>query len=140
MIDLLDINVWLALIDENHTHHSVALDYWNQKPVTEKAFCRITQLGFLRLSTRKGILSGTLSNEEAWSLYQQFLAQPFVHFVADPPELDEHFREFTSPSLSHRLWTDAYLAAFAITRKMRLVSFDSDFNQFKGLNFLMLTE
>jgi len=27
MTDLLDINVWLALVDENHIHHTTAKQY-----------------------------------------------------------------------------------------------------------------
>jgi len=36
----------------------------------------------------------------------------------------------------HRLCTDAYLAAFAISASCRVVSFDDDFIRFKGLSFL----
>jgi predicted nucleic acid-binding protein len=36
------------------------------------------------------------------------------------------------------MWTDAYLAAFAITSGSRLVSFDADFARFPGLHFLHL--
>ena len=36
------------------------------------------------------------------------------------------------------MWTDSYLAAFALASKSRLVSFDGDFNCFAGLDFLHL--
>jgi len=39
---------------------------------------------------------------------------------------------------SPRLWTDAYLAAFASSGGYRLVSFDRDFAQFEGLNVRLL--
>ena len=38
----------------------------------------------------------------------------------------------------NRLWTDAYLAAFAITTGCRLVSFDADFQRFPALLLLHL--
>ena len=43
-----------------------------------------------------------------------------------------------SRGFSHRLWTDAYLAAFSFASGCRLVSFDADFRRFPGLNFLRL--
>jgi predicted nucleic acid-binding protein len=42
---------------------------------------------------------------------------------------------------SPKLWMDAYLAAFAITGGLRLVTFDKDFRKFEnqGLDWLLLT-
>jgi predicted nucleic acid-binding protein len=37
-------------------------------------------------------------------------------------------------------WTDAYLAAFAVSSGARLVTFDSDFGRFGGLACLRLAE
>jgi hypothetical protein len=44
----------------------------------------------------------------------------------------------TDPDLPHRLWTDAYLAAFAISTGNRLISFDTDFMRFPNLDLLIL--
>ena len=43
-----------------------------------------------------------------------------------------------SGELPPRLCTDAYLAALAIANGWRLVSFDSDFERFEGLERLVL--
>ena len=51
MTDLLDINLWLALVDKRHIHHPVAQAYWSQNGASQFAFCRMTMLGFLRLAT-----------------------------------------------------------------------------------------
>ncbi len=139
MIDLLDINVWLALVDENHVHHSTARQYWNEQLDQQAAFCRVTMLGLLRLSTQPNVLSRTLSNEEAWRIYRQYLAAPEVCFLAEPVQIEAQFAALTlSEAMPQRLWTDAYLAAFAMTSGCRLVSFDSDFKRFADLNFLHL--
>ena len=58
MTDLLDANVWLARVDENHVHHATAVAYWQNQAQDTMAFCRISLLGFLRLATRKGVLGG----------------------------------------------------------------------------------
>ena len=138
-IDLLDINVWLALVDENHLHHAPARAYWTQRKAERVAFCRITMLGLLRLSTHVRVLSRALTHDEAWAIYRSYLALPSVSFLAEPSNLEPHFAGLTlSADLSNRIWTDAYLAAFALAGKSRLVSFDGDFKRFAGLDFLHL--
>lgn len=139
MIDLPDVNVWLALVDENHALHRAASHYWNEEIGPQTAFCRVTMLGLLRLSTRPRVLSRTLSHDEAWQIYRRFLALPEVQFLPEPGSAEHHFATLTlTTSLPHRLWTDAYLAAFAIAGGCRLVSFDGDFRRFPALDFLHL--
>jgi predicted nucleic acid-binding protein len=46
----------------------------------------------------------------------------------------------SSATLPARLHTDAYLAALAIANGWRLVSFDRDFERFKGLNWLLISQ
>ena len=55
MTDLLDVNVWLALADSDHTHHGVASTYWMEQEASEVAFCRVSIMGFLRLITHAAL-------------------------------------------------------------------------------------
>ena len=110
MTDLPDINVWLALVDENHIHHTTASQYWHDQLNHQAAFCRITMLGLLRLSTHPQILSRTLTHEEAWGIYRQYLANPAVCFLAEPATTEAQFATLSlAINLPHRLWTDTYL-------------------------------
>ncbi|MFN0130596.1 MAG: TA system VapC family ribonuclease toxin [Verrucomicrobiales bacterium] len=139
MIDLPDVNLWLALVDQRHVHHQRARAYWSQQSAGRIAFCRITMLGFLRLCTNPKAMANPKTNAAAWAIYQQFTALPIVQFLADPPGMDVHFQAVTTQSaFPHRLWTDAYLAAFAVADGSRLVSFDAEFTRFPGLHFLHL--
>ena len=139
-LDLPDINIWLALIDKRHAHHAAAAHYWNEQAAPRLGLSRVTMLGFLRLSTSLRVLSNPLSPKEAWEIYDKFMALPEVGFLAEPATVDTHFRFLTAAAdLPHRMWTDAYLAAFARATGARLVSFDADFHRFPGLNFLHLT-
>ncbi len=54
--------------------------------------------------------------------------------------MDEALGHLVGEGLPYRLWTDAYLAAFALAGGYRLVSFDRDFLRFRpyGLNLLLL--
>ncbi|MEX2578727.1 MAG: TA system VapC family ribonuclease toxin [Verrucomicrobiales bacterium] len=139
MIDLPDINVWLALADGQHPQHLAAQSYWATAAAPVAAFNRVTMMGFLRLSTRPGVLSRPLPPAEAWAIYRSYLARNSVRLLAETPGVDGEFERFTGgEGFLHRLWTDAYLAAFAIPAGCRVVSFDGDFARFDGLSFLHL--
>lgn len=138
--DLLDVNVWLALAAEAHMHHERAERYWRDQAAATAVFCRITHLAFLRHLTNETIM-GTyvLKPAQAWKKCGEFLALPEVRLVPEPAGLDQQLEEFcnlgrTSPNL----WTDAYLAAFATCSGLRLVTFDSGFSRFSGLDLLVL--
>ncbi|MDX6765478.1 MAG: TA system VapC family ribonuclease toxin [Candidatus Methylacidiphilales bacterium] len=138
-MDIPDINVWLALVDQNHVHHASAVRYWEETADSQMAFTRVSMMGLLRLSTQPGVLSRTLTAAEAWRTYHQLMATPGVTYLAEPASLETRFAALTTETdLPRRLWTDAYLAAFAMAGGSRLVSFDVDFNRFPGLNFLCL--
>jgi uncharacterized protein len=140
MIHLLDVNIWIALADEKHVNHKPAQEYWEKNGNTEFAFCRITMLAFLRIATNPKAVTHPKTHAEIWENYEALMALPNIIFLPEPKNLDHHFRVLTAPeSLVHRLWTDAYLAAFAIAGGHCLVSFDSDFNRFSGLKFLHLS-
>ena len=138
--DLLDANVWLALAAAAHAHHRRAAAYWETEAAGISAFCRVTQLAFLRHLTNKAIMGDqALSPAAAWKKLQEFLALPEVECLAEPAGLEERLGDFcnlgrTSPSL----WTDAYLAAFAKCAGVRLVTFDRGFSRFRGLELLIL--
>ncbi len=139
MNDLLDINVWLALVDKRHIHHPAASRYWADTTVQSRAFCRVTANGFLRLSSHASVMPNPLSPHEAWIVYRQFLSLPIICWLPEPAGLDDQYCVFScAPGFVHHLWTDAYLAAFAMTSGCRLVSFDGDFKRFAGLNFMQL--
>jgi toxin-antitoxin system PIN domain toxin len=140
MTDLPDVNVWLALVDENHIHHPRAVAYWRSESSPAIAFCRVTTLGFLRLSTHPKVLSRPLAGEEAWNVYHRYRSEAGVGYVDDSAATDLGFREHSSEAnFPHHLWTDAYLAALAQFRNCRIVSFDADFDRFPRLNFLHLS-
>lgn len=139
MSDLLDVNLWLALVDKRHVHHSLANEYWGKSGANQFAFCRITMMGFLRVCTNPKAVENPKTIAEAWVIYQQLTTLPNIRFLAEPTTLDINFQALTAQTnFPHRLWTDAYLAAFAIASGSRLVSFDADFTRFPGLDFLHL--
>jgi len=139
MTDLPDVNVWLALVDENHVHHARAVRYWKSESAAQIAFCRVTMFGFLRLSTHPKVLSRPLNCEEAWDIYHRYRSEADVVYLDDSASIDSAFRAHSRVlDFKQHLWTDAYLAAFTEMNNCRIVSFDADFYHFAGLSFLHL--
>lgn len=135
---LADVNVWLATLVEQHPHHHRAVQWWRGRvvPAGRKAcFCRLTQLGFLRLLTNETVMGPSRRTpQQAWRDYDQMLAQRPVEYLEEPAGLDRVLREDSHGEVpSPSLWTDAYLAAFARVAGLRLATFDRGFRRFEGL-------
>lgn len=138
--DLLDVNVWLALVVSEHPAHERARRYWMEESADKAAFCQVTRLGLLRLLTNDRAMGGkALRSSEAWKVYQNWLDEPDVITFAEPGACESILGSWAARDQLHpKLWTDAYLAAFAISGRLRMVSFDRDFERFDGLDWLHL--
>jgi uncharacterized protein len=122
-----DINVWLALSLRAHEHHKVAWTWYKALgPREELAFCRLTQLGFLRLLTTESVAQKEMLNQrEAWDAYDRWITEGGAIFVDEPLGLEVEFRSFADKSVpSPKEWADSYLAAFAAAGSLELVTFD----------------
>lgn len=93
-------------------------------------------LGFIRLSTRRGIFPKPLAVEDAVSLVQTWLSHERAS-VLHPSErhLSILARFLVGAQTAGNLTTDAHLAALAIEHGATLGSFDADFERFSGLRF-----
>lgn len=137
-----DINVWLALTFDSHVHHPSAKTWFDGLPSGEVCFfCRLTQIGFLRLTTSKKIFGKhALKLLDAWQKFDMFLSDPRVAVAAEPADLEIHWRNFTQhQSYSPQVWNDAYLAAFAVAGSLELVTFDKGFKQYATVSCKLLS-
>lgn len=121
-----DVNVWLALASSRHFHAPVCAAWLNGLESAGVAFCRVTQMGLLRLLTTASIMgTDVLTSRAAWRAYRTLLSDPRLRFAPEPPGLDAEWQQLMSQNHpAPKLWTDAYLAAFARTSGMRLVTLD----------------
>lgn len=104
-MNLLDVNVWLALVVDTHQHHPAATEWLAEIEEPEAVrFCRGTQQSLVRLLTTASV------------------TRPFA----------------SCPTVSPKLWMDAYLAAFAVTAGLTMVTIDVGFRQFSGLGQIVL--
>ena len=121
-----DVNVWLALASRRHVH-SIPCSRWLDTIHAEGVFyCRITQMGLLRLLTNSHVMGGdVLASRDAWRVYRGILADERIGFAPEPFALEEQWRKLTSQDRPMpKLWTDAYLAAFARSAAMQFVTLD----------------
>lgn len=139
-LDLPDINVWMAISFEQHPLHDRARRYWTVEAGERQVFCRVTALGFLRLCTNTFVMGGQpLAPAQAWDFYRSLRRLPEVSFADEPANCETIMQAWvTGSSFLPRLWTDAYLAAFAQASSLRLVSFDRDFSRFLRLDWHLL--
>ncbi|MCE0483026.1 MAG: PIN domain-containing protein [Methylacidiphilales bacterium] len=140
---LCDINVWLALSLINHEHHGKARSWFDRLHGSDIAlFCRVTQQGFLRLSTNTAIFRDVaMTNSRATRVFCEFMRHERISWQEEPANLEPLWFELASAEKpSTHLWMDAYLAAFAQLAQARLVSFDQGFSRFKKLDWIDLNE
>jgi uncharacterized protein len=137
---LVDVNVWLALVYDGHVHHLAAASWFEQEDGKSAAFCRITQLGLLRLLTNRVVMDRfTLNQREAWKYYGRLCLDDRVVFLDESPLLEPVFRRLTRSSKAELgTWTDAYLAAFAIAAQVSFVTFDRGFSRYEQLRLISL--
>lgn len=123
-----DVNVWTALTYDRHVHHRVATKWFESLGETTRLFfCRLTQLGLLRLLTNEVVMGEeeVMSQAEAWEAYDRWLRDDRVSLLAEPEGLDDAFRAMSRlPHPAPKEWADSYLAAFASAANLTLVTFD----------------
>lgn len=115
MTDLLDGNVLVSMVVNEHVHHAATQRWWSDS-TSAVATCPITQGTLVRFLMRTGTSSAT-----AIIALREIVALPEHELWAD--DLD-----YTAVDLrgviGHRQVTDAYLAALARHRGGRLVTLD----------------
>jgi toxin-antitoxin system PIN domain toxin len=132
--------VWLALTFSAHPHHKAAVEWFDEALPESCGFCRMTQQGFLRLSSNpKAFKIDALTMSAAWHAFDQLLGDERSCFVTEAPGVGDEWRALTSDdTFSAKIWNDAYLAAFAKMGGLQLVTFDKGFKRYPGLKLKVL--
>jgi toxin-antitoxin system PIN domain toxin len=122
-----DVNVWLALNYDRHLHSSAALTWYaSLDSACTLVFCRSTQLGLFRLLSTEAVMAqDVLTQPQCWQIFDSWIESRQASFAQEPAGMESALRAHTkyrSPSL--KVWADAYLAAFAETSGLILVTFD----------------
>ena len=137
---LADVNVLLPLLVRHHEHHQIALRWFDSLTAGEAVLCRFVQLALVRLLGNRTIMQQhTLSASAAWDLIEELMLDERLAFAAEPSLIEGVLPKLLNYSVpANKLIGDAYLAAFSIAAKMRLLTFDKGFLQFRGVDIELL--
>jgi toxin-antitoxin system PIN domain toxin len=143
---LFDSSVWIAAIFTTHPCHEQAQSaLYEATPAAPAVFCRSTQQSVLRLASTPALLKAYgadgLTNRDALVALEALLALPQVCEREEPPGTVALWHRLAGrDTASPKVWMDAYLAAFAISSGLRLVTLDDDFKNYEaqGLDWVVL--
>ena len=123
MADLYDVNVLLALFDEEHERHDSVNAWFDRNLAQGWASCPLTQNGYLRIRSQPSY-TRPLSLAEAYAQLLNATSSRNHRFIADDISLLDdtlvRFRAVVGP----RQLTDVYLLVLAVAHDARLVTLD----------------
>lgn len=120
MTRLLDVNLLMALLWENHEHHTKARSWF--KGVSAFATCPVAQLGFARVSSHP-LLGYGLTPELAFGVLRQFVGNPRHEFIPDDLSCNDRVVRTELMTGANQI-TDHYLVALARQHKLSLATLD----------------
>ena len=118
---LLDVNVLIALLDEDHIHHQVVTE-WFATPGLQWAICPLSEAGFLRHMIRPS--TGGLTMDEATKLLARLALEYGYHYHPVADSWSTLTKPFFHRLHGYRQVTDAWLLGMAIQDGLVLATFD----------------
>lgn len=142
MTCIADANVLFPLLVQGHAAHNVASRWWDEQEDGTVATCLVTRLAVLRLLTNRIAMNGTpVSPGDALDAWKQLAEDP--RSVQVEHNLAGHEPRFVNlvsgREPTPNLWTDAWLAAMAMSLDCEIATFDRGFRSFRGLKLRLLT-
>jgi toxin-antitoxin system PIN domain toxin len=118
---LLDVNVFLALVSENHIHHQL-VTMWFNTPGLRWAICPFTEAGFLRNATAPR--SGQITMSEATAVLARMAQEPGYHYLPIAADWQTLCSPFFTRLYGTKQVTDAYMLGLALREGLVLVTMD----------------
>jgi toxin-antitoxin system PIN domain toxin len=137
-VRFVDANVLLYAVNEDAPLHARARAWLDAALVGREpvAFSWVVQLAFLRLATHGAVFPQPLTLGQASDVLEAWLSQPAAVVVEPTARHLSVLRGLlASLGTAGNLVNDAHLAALAIERGARVVSFDGDFRRFTGVEW-----
>jgi len=137
-VRIVDANVLIHAVNRAAIQHARArswLDRALSGPETI-GFSWSVVLAFVRLATHPAVFARPLASDEALATVRAWLAQPAAVIVDPSPRHIDLVAGFLAEAgTAGNLVNDAHLAALAVEHDATLVSFDTDFARFAGLDW-----
>ncbi len=135
-MNVLDVNVLLALFRPDHVHHDRAVQWWEASVAAGEAFTvpDIVWVGFFRLVTNRRVYTVPASFDEACEFFDAVNGQDLsLRFTGDARLVPEFLRLGRVSAVRGDLVTDAFIAATAVVYGGSVVTFDRDFRKLDGV-------
>lgn len=137
---LVDVNVLLPLLLPQHMAHAAAAS-WMATQSRSLRYALPVQLGVLRLLSQPRIMgSSALAPKQALNTWNQLVTATGMQelHAPRPSHPDVLAQLIAGRDAAPNLWTDAWLAALAISLDCEMVTFDKGFRSFRGLVLTLL--
>ena len=120
---LFDVNVLVAVLDEDHVHHRIAHEWWAANRSTGWATCPLTENGVARIMSQSTYRNPVTTTFAIDLLAEQFAQTDHVFWPDDISLCDPEFFN-AGCILGPNQITDVYLLALAVKNGGRLATFD----------------
>ena len=132
---LLDVNVLVALVREDHISHAMVRRWFQRTGGRGWATCALTQAGFVRVVSNPKFAEPALAVAEALEMLGILTKSPDHQFWPMNVEFQDAVEAFAERLFGHQQITDAYLLGMAIAKKGRLVTLDGAIKALAGSEF-----
>ena len=134
-----DVNLLIYAYNVDFARHDTAREWWEQAlrgDHGEIGLAWVAILGFVRVTTNRGLLIRPIGVEQATAIVRSWLRQEIVRLVV-PGErhADLVLGLLEEAGTAGNLTTDAHLAALALEYRARIATTDADFSRFPGLKW-----
>lgn len=125
---LLDVSTCIAGFWPAHVFHERTHHWIDAAEDGSLGVCRVVHLGWLRLLTTPAVLGeDALTRTAAWDFVATVLADARFGWIDESDSVDDAWVQFIGPDRSHKLWTDDYLAAVAMSGGHDVATLDTRF-------------
>lgn len=132
---LLDLNVVVALTDDEHEHYASAHRWFGTLSGESWGTCPLSDAGYIRLATSPSARIGSGSLSAAIAVLAELARRPGYRFWPITDEWAILTASFVSRIFGHQQVTDAYLLGLAIKEDGVLVTFDRGIRYMAGAEF-----
>jgi hypothetical protein len=124
-VNLLDVNLLIALCDADHQHHAIAKAWFKAHSAAGWATCPLTENGLLRVMGSPSYPDGPGSSGAVLPLLKRLRTLPGHQFWPDAVSLADAQVVPSLADITPKQLTDLYLLALAVSRGGRLVTLDA---------------
>ncbi|MGI8946437.1 MAG: TA system VapC family ribonuclease toxin [Ornithinimicrobium sp.] len=135
---VVDANVLLYAVDRGAEHHQVSKTWLDRALAGHEAVLLpwLSLLAFLRLSTHPAVHDQPLTVDQALDIVEVWVGAPAA-ITSEPDSAHTGRLRTLLGATGHggNLVNDAHLAALAVQHRATVVTFDSDFGRFPGVQW-----